>query len=128
MYFPPAFFITIRIRIFYHHQFITMSTITKRDQIQWDLADIRTAGLAIRAINHTLRRRIMDTLHQYGRPMSVTDIYITMRMDQSACSQQLAVLRKAGLVDDEQEGKFIFYTVNYEMVGRVQETMKLFAR
>lgn len=97
------------------------------DPIHWDLSDIKIASMAIRAVDHSLRRLILDVLHQEGK-MTVTDTYIKLRMDQSSCSQQLAILRKAGLVDDERDGKFIYYSVNYEMVGRVQETMKLFKK
>ena len=99
---------------------------TTNKKINWDLADIRAAKKAIRAIDHKFRQRCLDYIAQEG-PVTVTQIYVAMRQDQSVCSQHLAILRRAGLLNWYRQGKFIYYEVNEAMVGRVQETMKLFA-
>ncbi len=51
--------------------------------------------------------------------MVVTDIYATLRLEQSVASQHLAILRKAGFVTTEREGKKIHYRVNHDEIKRV---------
>ena len=62
--------------------------------IQLDYAELRKAVLVLRAINHKLRQRIIDLLEE-GDKMTVTDIYIKLRLEQSVASQHLAILRRA---------------------------------
>lgn len=45
--------------------------------------------------------------------MPVTDLYVKLRLEQSVASAQLAILRKAGFVNTQREGKHVFYCVNY---------------
>jgi DNA-binding transcriptional ArsR family regulator len=44
--------------------------------------------------------------------MTVTEIYVKLRLEQSVASQHLAILRKAGFVNTTRDGKFIYYSVN----------------
>jgi DNA-binding transcriptional ArsR family regulator len=44
--------------------------------------------------------------------MTVTELYVKLRLEQSVDSQHLAILRKAGFVKTVRDGKFIFYSVN----------------
>ena len=48
---------------------------------------------------------------QQGR-ITVTEIYVKLRLEQSVASQHLAILRKAGFVNTDRDGKFIYYSVN----------------
>ncbi|MBP6372262.1 MAG: helix-turn-helix transcriptional regulator, partial [Ferruginibacter sp.] len=56
--------------------------------------------------------------------ITVTEIYIKMRLEQSVASQHLAILRKAGFVNTERDGKFIYYTVNYKRVEQVGDIVE----
>jgi DNA-binding transcriptional ArsR family regulator len=80
---------------------------------------IKKAALLVRAVNHKLRQQILKLLHEDKR-MTVTTIFIKLRLDQPVASQQLAILRKAGFVNTERDGKFIFYSVNYDRLKHVQ--------
>jgi DNA-binding transcriptional ArsR family regulator len=51
--------------------------------------------------------------------MTVTEIYVKLRLEQSVASQHLAILRRAGIVSTSRDGKFIFYSVNYNRLGEV---------
>ena len=73
-----------------------------------DYAELRKAVLVLRAVNHKLRQRIIDLLEEHEQ-MTVTDIYIKLRLEQSVASQHLAILRRAGIVITERQGKFINY-------------------
>ena len=82
---------------------------------------IKKAALIFRAINHPLRRQMLQLLHENAR-MTVTEVYIKLRLEQSVASQHLAILRKAGMVGTERQGKFIFYSVNYQRLKQVHQT------
>lgn len=92
-----------------------------RNDIQLDYAELRKAVLVLRAINHKLRQRIIDLLEEH-ESMTVTDIYIKLRLEQSVASQHLAILRRAGVVRTERQGKFINYSIDK---GRLAEISKL---
>lgn len=64
-----------------------------------------------RAFNNTFRKRILDLLNKKGS-QTVTDIYRTLKLEQSVVSQHLSILRKAGIVKSERDGKQIYYSLN----------------
>ena len=68
--------------------------------IQLDYSELRKAVLVLRAVNHKLRQKIVDLLEENDM-MTVTDIYIKLRLEQSVASQHLAILRRAGVVATE---------------------------
>jgi DNA-binding transcriptional ArsR family regulator len=43
---------------------------------------------------------------------TVTELYVSLRLEQSVASQHLSILRKAGFVNTTRDGKFVYYTVN----------------
>jgi|SRR5215203_1700137 len=88
-----------------------------------DVLQLKKAALVLRAVNHKLRQQIMKLLHQNGR-MTVTEIYVKLRLEQSVASQHLAILRKAGFVDTVRDGKFIYYSVNYERLAEAHDFAK----
>lgn len=81
---------------------------------------VKKAALVLRAINNKLRRKIILLLHE-GQRMTVTSIHRKLDLDQSVVSQHLAILRAAGLVITEREGKYIFYSVNYQRLKLVHQ-------
>ena len=90
-------------------------TLRKGDkEIQLDYSDLRKAVLVLRAVNHKLRQRVIDLLED-GETLTVTDIYIKLRLEQSVASQHLAILRRAGVVTTERQGKFIYYSINLSL-------------
>ncbi len=91
------------------------------NEVQLDYADLRKAVLVLRAVNHKLRQRIIDLLEE-SDTMTVTDIYIKLRLEQSVASQHLAILRRAGVVITERQGKFIYYSLD---PARLEQISKL---
>ncbi len=83
-----------------------------------DYVELKKAVLVLRALNHKLRQRILDLIDQGGR-LTVSEIYVKLRIEQSVASQHLAILRRAGVVNTEREGKFIFYSLNVERMKQV---------
>ena len=88
--------------------------------VKVDLLHIKKAALVLRALNHKLRQQILKLIDE-NEKMTVTDLYVKLRLEQSVASQHLAILRKAGFVKTTRDGKFIFYSVN---VSRMKELNK----
>jgi DNA-binding transcriptional ArsR family regulator len=79
--------------------------------------NIKKAAMVLRSLNHTLRQEAIKTIHKNQR-ITVTELYVNMRLEQSVASQHLAILRKAGIVFAIRHGKSIYYSINY---SRLQE-------
>lgn len=76
-----------------------------------DLLNLKKASLVLRSVNHKLRQQILKLIDEHGK-VTVTEIYVKLRLEQSVASQHLAILRKAGFVKTDRDGKFIYYSVN----------------
>ena len=88
-----------------------------------DYGDLRKAVLVLRAVNHDLRQQIISLLLENQR-MTVTDIYIKLRLEQSVASQHLAILRRASVVTTAREGKYIYYSINPERLGQISRLVE----
>ena len=96
---------------------IISKTENSDDKITINFDTLRRSVLVLRAINHHLRQEMINLLEQEGR-MTVTELYIKLRLEQSVASQHLAILRRAGILKTDRDGKFIYYSLNK---GRIQE-------
>ena len=85
--------------------------------------NVKKAALVIRALNDKLRQQILNLI-ETEKKITVTEIYVKMRLEQSVASQHLAILRKAGLVSTSRVGKFIYYSVNYKRIDQVNEIVE----
>lgn len=90
---------------------LTLSNSKGGVPLQIDLLNLKKAALTLRALNHKLRQQILKMIDDHGK-MTVTDLYVNLRLEQSVTSQHLAILRKAGFVKTTRDGKFIYYSVN----------------
>lgn len=86
--------------------------------VKVDFVHSKKAALILRSINHKLRQQIIKLLDD-SQKMTVTEIYVKLRLEQSVASQHLAILRRAGIVATTRDGKFIYYSVNYTRLAEV---------
>jgi len=91
------------------------NTSTKIDQ-----DNLHISSELLRALAHPLRLKILQFIDQ-NDTINVNKIYNTLKLEQSITSQHLRILRSAGLVDTEKEGKFRHYNINY---NRIQQVLK----
>ncbi|HMD00376.1 MAG TPA: metalloregulator ArsR/SmtB family transcription factor [Ferruginibacter sp.] len=91
--------------------------------INIDFHALKKAAMVLRALNHKLRQQLLKLIEEERR-ITVTEIYVRLRLEQSVASQHLAILRKAGIVNTERDGKFIFYTVNYRRIDEITQFVK----
>jgi DNA-binding transcriptional ArsR family regulator len=88
-----------------------------------DYHNIKKSSIVLRALNHKLRQEIISTIHENKR-FTVTQLYVKLRLEQSVASQHLAILRRAGIVTTQREGKFIFYEINPSRLKSINEFVK----
>lgn len=91
--------------------------------VKVDLLNTKKAALILRAVNHKLRQQMLKLIDE-NRKMTVTQLYLKLRLEQSVASQHLAILRKAALVKTVRNGKFIYYSINAERLETLNEFAK----
>lgn len=91
--------------------------------IKLNYNEVKKSALVLRAINHKLRQRIMELVAEQPN-ITVTEIYVQLRLEQSVASQHLAILRKAGVLVTNRNGKFINYSVDTERIDQLNEIVK----
>lgn len=92
-----------------------------QSEFKIDYQILRKSVLVLRAVNHKLRQDMIKLIEQEDK-MTVTDLYVKLRIEQSVASQHLALLRRAGVVVTSRDGKFIYYSVDQV---RLEEINKL---
>ncbi len=72
----------------------------------------------LRAVAHPLRLSIIEFIDKNG-VINVNKIYNTLNLEQSITSQHLRILRNADVVETRREGKYIYYTLNYDKISQL---------
>lgn len=95
----------------------------KNGTITLDSDKLQNAALVIRAINHPLRKKIIELINGRDK-ITVTQIYVELRTEQSVASQHLAILREAKWLNTRRDGKFIYYSINEERFNQINEVLE----
>lgn len=98
-------------------QFLVINDKSTNESLRLDFLRLKKSAMILRALNHKLRQQLLKLIDEYQK-ITVTQIYVNLRLEQSVVSQHLAILRRAGIVITKREGKFIYYSLNYK---RIQE-------
>lgn len=93
------------------------------DAVNINYHNVKKASLVLRALNHKLRQQILSLI-ETEKKITVTEIYVKMRLEQSVASQHLAIMRRAGVVTTQREGKFIYYLVNYKRIDELNQCVQ----
>lgn len=99
-------------------QFLTINDKMSNDSLKLDFIRLKKAAMILRALNHKLRQLLLRLIDEHQK-ITVTEIYVNLRLEQSVVSQHLAILRRAGIVITKREGKFIFYSLNYKRLKEI---------
>ena len=100
---------------------LEVSNPNAEEKIVLNYNTLKRAVLTLRAVNHPLRKEMMQLLEE-KKKMTVTELYVRLRIEQSVASQHLAILRKAEVLSTLRDGKFIYYSINS---ARMSEITKL---
>ena len=73
-------------------------------------SDLEAVTTVLKALAHELRLRLMHALLEHGEK-SVSELETLTGIGQPGLSQQLAILRKAELVNTRRRAKLIFYSL-----------------
>jgi DNA-binding transcriptional ArsR family regulator len=85
-----------------------------------DYLSIKKVALIFRALNHKLRQDMIRMIDKKGM-VSVTEIFVDLRLEQSVASQHLAILRRAGILETQREGKFMYYKLNSDRLHLINQ-------
>ena len=110
-----------------HAQVAIITDSTTNESVRIDFLHMKKASMILRALNHKLRQQVIKLLDEHHK-MTVTEIYVKLRLEQSVASQHLAILRRAGIVGTKREGKFIYYSINYARVKEISQFVEEFLK
>ena len=91
---------------------------SQTNDLALEAGEVKKAALLLRAINNSLRQKILEFIHLHSRA-TVTQVHRQFNIEQSVASDHLGILKQAKLVLNERQGRFIFYSVNYEELNRI---------
>lgn len=86
----------------------------KRKVLENDLYDVAEL---FKVFGDSTRIRILYCLYEKER--SVTDIAETLKMNQSAISHQLKILKNSKLITNRRDGKIIYYSLDDNHVHNI---------
>jgi len=87
--------------------------------------DLAQASEILRAMAHPLRLKILAYIDKHEK-INVNKIYNTLKLEQSITSQHLRIMRAVNVVQTERDGKFIYYSINYDKVNVVNNSIATF--
>jgi DNA-binding transcriptional ArsR family regulator len=79
----------------------------------------------LRAVKHPLRQEMMNTIEE-SKSINVTELISKFKLQQSVVSQQLAILRNAGVVKAKRDGKQVFYSLNTFKIEHINDLLNQF--
>lgn len=72
--------------------------------------DIKKAVEVLRAVNHPIRQKIVHLLEKKDK-LTVSEIFETLGIAQTVCSNHLAILRETGIIEVEKAGSKRVYNI-----------------
>jgi len=97
----------------------------RKTDVSVNTAHLEASAEVLRAVAHPLRMKILEFIDR-NEEINVNKIYNTLGLEQSITSQHLRILRLAGLVDTERDGKYIHYSINYDKLGSAVDSIHHF--
>jgi DNA-binding transcriptional ArsR family regulator len=79
----------------------------------------KAAGM-LKAIAHPVRIAILNLLEE-GKKLSVTELHIMLKIEQSTASHHLGILKDKGVLTSKREGKNTFYFLKHENLTNIIE-------
>lgn len=90
----------------------------RKTKVKINDEQLQVSAEILRAVAHPLRMKILEFVDKH-KTINVNKIYNTLKLEQSITSQHLRILRLAGIVETNRDGKFIYYTINYPKLVQV---------
>ncbi len=97
----------------------------KKTKVTFEQDQLTNSSDLMRALAHPLRLKILEFIDRHD-VINVNKIYNTMMIEQSITSQHLKILKSVGIVDNNKEGKFNHYQIDYEKLSKVVQAINNF--
>lgn len=97
----------------------------RKTKVTFQNEKLQFSSELMRALAHPLRLKILKFIDDHGT-INVNKIYNTLKIEQSITSQHLRILRVAGVLRAERQGKFILYTIHYPTVEKAVKAINNF--
>ncbi len=105
------------------HRITALTSLNTEVSSVLNFENMKKAFFMLRSVSHPLRKKILHLLEKSG-PLSVSEIYMKLRVEQSVASQHLSVLRTAGVVKTVRIGKFVHYSLNEDRILEISQHIK----
>lgn len=99
-----------------------MDTFNTKGKSLIDDDSLTHSSETLRAITHPLRLSLIQFIDK-ERETNVNKIYRSLNLEQSITSQHLKILRDTDLVKTKREGKHVIYSLNYNKLKHVINTL-----
>ena len=97
----------------------------KRTKVTFQQEKLTMSTELMRALAHPLRLKILEFLDQ-NKNIQVNQIYNTLKIEQSIASQHLRILKNAGVLVADKDGKYMHYTIDYQRVSNAVKAINRF--
>lgn len=97
----------------------------KRTKVTFQQEKLTVSTELMRALAHPLRLKILEFLDQ-NKNIQVNQIYNTLKIEQSIASQHLRILKNAGVLIADKDGKYMHYTIDYQRVSNAVKAINRF--
>jgi ArsR family transcriptional regulator len=97
----------------------------KRTKVTFQQEKLTVSTELMRALAHPLRLKILELLDQ-NKNIQVNQIYNTLKIEQSIASQHLRILKNAGVLVADKDGKYMHYTIDYQRVSNAVKAINRF--
>jgi len=97
----------------------------KKTKVRFDHQKLQYSTILMKALAHPLRLKILEFIDSQGI-INVNRIYNTLKIEQSVTSQHLRLLRMAGVVNANKDGKYVHYDINYDVLKRAEKAVNRF--
>lgn len=81
----------------------------------------------MRALAHPLRLKILEFIDT-NEEINVNSIYQALNIEQSVTSQHLKILKTAGVLSSTKDGKFMHYSINYNIIDKAHFAVERFMK
>ncbi|MBK6566441.1 MAG: helix-turn-helix transcriptional regulator [Saprospiraceae bacterium] len=78
-----------------------------------------------RALNHDVRKNILELVN-LNPGITIVDIFVMLKIEQSIASQHVSILRRSNLLNIKRSGKFLRYFINHKKLNEVQTLIDIF--
>ena len=95
----------------------------KRTKVTFQQEKLTVSTELMRALAHPLRLKILEFLDQH-KNIQVNQIYNTLKIEQSIASQHLRILKNAGVLIADKEGKFIYYSLDKNRLNQISKLVE----